>query len=122
MDNKIENSFQTDVNQNIHTQRHYLYGQATTQIHDLWIQISAAGTYDVRFGDDGFNNLRFTPNVTLGYNINDDNELRFNYSSYTGIPDIQQTSESKVLVMNGIFRSGNPGLIHSHSHNLAFMY
>lgn len=123
LSNKLRNSLDMNsTKEHINTQTHYFYGELSGRINSFMYRASLGGNYDVKLGDMGFNNLTFTPLLLLGYNINQENSLRLSFQSHTTMPDIQQMSDNRILVMDHFFRTGNPELENSISNYWGLIY
>lgn len=98
----------------IHTQAHRLHAEVSGRVRSFLYRASLGASCDVRTGRDGFRNLTFTPMVLAGYDFGDTHSLRLIYESGTQMPEMQQMSDARILIMNGLYRTGNPALESAH--------
>lgn len=123
LSNKLKNSLAVNATEGaINTQVHYFYGELSGQIQPFMYRVSLSGNYDVKSGEMGFRNLTFTPVILLGYNINQAHSLRLNFRSNTTMPDIQQMSDNRILIMDHFYKTGNPKLENSVNNYWGFIY
>lgn len=123
LSNKLKNSLAVNSSEeHINTQVHYFFGELSGHIKAFMYRVSLGGNYDVKSGDLGFRNLTFTPVILFGYNINQEHSLRLNFRSNTTMPDIQQMSDNRILIMDHFYKTGNPGLENSVSNYWGFIY
>lgn len=111
LSNDVTNSL-TDASatEDIQTQRHFLYSELSGKWHDWMYRASIAGTYDTKLGDAGFNHTTFTPLFMIGYNINASQRVRLSYKARTRMPGVQEMSNTRILIMNDFYQTGNPSL------------
>lgn len=115
LSNNLKNSFSTDnIPEDVNTQKHYFYGEISGREHAFMYKASLAGTSDINLGDDGFRKLTFTPLFMLGYNINPSQSVRLSYQSSIQMPEVQQMSNTRLMMMNGFYQTGNPLLKNEH--------
>lgn len=124
MRNFITNSFSDGNREDINSIQHYYYAQMKQSFGSFSYELALAGTSDIRKGLEVNSNTTFTPRVVMGYRINDDHYLRLKYSSYTIVPDMMQTSQNRILVMNNVYKAGNPNLqiANIHTFNLTYSF
>lgn len=106
----------------IDTQKHYLYGEVNGRLNKFMYRLSLGGTYDRKSGSNGYDNVTFTPVAMVGYRFSGNNSLRLMYTSGTTVPDIQQMSDTRILVMNDFYQTGNTQLQNSHEQKLSLRY
>lgn len=115
LSNNIQNSLSEERAKNdIVTQKHRLYGEVSGRVGSFMYRASLGGDYDRNNAASGFDNLTFTPQFLLGYNINKKNSIRLTYESSTLLPNIQQLSDANILIMDKFYRSGNKDLNNAH--------
>ncbi len=121
--NRLKNSLSIDErNEDINTQLHYIYGEASGR-HKAWMyRLSLGANLDIKAGNEGFHHLTFIPQVMLGYRFDQYHSLRLSYRSETQMPEIQQMSTSRILVMNHFYQSGNPILVNAHHQTVRLSY
>ena len=123
--NRLKNSLSKDESdEDINTQLHYIYGEASGR-HKAWMyRLSLGANLDIKTGNEGFHHLTFIPQVMLGYRFDQHHSLRLSYRSETQMPEIQQMSTSRILVMNHFYQSGNPALVNAHHqvYRLSYSY
>lgn len=123
LSNRLSNSLsQGTVSEDINTMKHYLYGDLSGRVKSFMYRISLGGNFDSRSGDGGFRNLTFTPVVMAGYDFGKAGSLRLSYNSETLMPDIQQMSDARILIMNNFYRTGNRNLENAHRQELGLHY
>lgn len=123
LSNTLINSLGENPTKNkINTQVHYFYGELSGRIKAFMYRANISGNYNVKLGNMGFRNLTFTPQFLLGYNINQRNSIRLNFRSSTTMPNIQQMSDNKILVMDHFYKTGNKSLENSVTNYLGIMY
>lgn len=123
LSNELKNSFGVHSSkEHINTQSHYFYGELSGSIKSFLYRVSLGGNYGLKLGEVGFKNLTFTPLLLLGYTINQENSLRLNFQSRTTMPDIQQMSGNRILVMDHFYKTGNPELENSVSNYWGLLY
>ena len=121
--NALSNSLsETGENASIRTQAHRLYAEISGKASSFLYRVSLGADYDVRTGCDGFRNLTFTPMAMAGYNFGDTHLLRLMYESGTQMPEMLQMSDARILVMNGLYQTGNPGLENAHRQSWRLSY
>lgn len=117
--NSVSERLQTE---HITTQKHYLYAEISGKLHSWLYRASLGATGDIRSGADGFRNLTFTPVVMLGYAIDRANTLRIAYDSETLMPEMQQMSEARILLMSDFYQTGNAALKNAHRQSWRLSY
>ena len=121
--NSLSNSLdEAGTRESIHTQAHRFYAEISGKARAFLYRVSLGADYDVRTGRDGFRNLTFTPMVMAGYNFGDSHSLRLMYESGTQIPEMLQMSEARILIMNGLYQTGNPDLENAHRQTWRLSY
>ena len=111
LSNDVTNSLTDDtVAEDIQIQKHYLYGEVSGRMKSWMYRVSLAGTYDTKLGDTGFNHATFTPLFMMGYRINPSQSVRLSYNAGTNMPGVQQMSNTRILIMNDFYQTGNPDL------------
>lgn len=116
LSNELSNSLADDQSEEeIRTQKHYFYGEVTGRIKSFMYRASLGGNCDIKSGNDGFRNLTFTPLFLIGYNINQDHNIRLSFQSSTTMPDIQQMSDARILIMDHFYKTGNKELENAHN-------
>lgn len=111
LSNDVTNSLTTSKHtEDIQTQKHYLYGELTGHLNAWMYRASIAGTYDTKLGTAGFKHTTFTPLFMVGYRINPSQSVRLSYKVRTEMPGAQQMSNTRILIMNDFYQSGNPSL------------
>lgn len=122
MRNSTTNSLSSNSREDINTTQHHYYAQWKQSFGPFSYELSLAGTSNIRKGLKYNLNNTFTPRAMIGYRFNDDHYLRLKYSSYTIVPDIMQTSQTRILVMNNIYKTGNPNLQIANIHTVDLTY
>ena len=121
--NSLTNSLdEAGTRESIHTQAHRFYAEISGKARSFLYRVSLGADYDVRTGRDGFRNLTFTPMVMAGYNFGDTHSLRLMYESGTQMPEMLQMSEARILIMNGLYQTGNPDLENAHRQTWRLSY
>ena len=111
LSNRLRNSVSGQPqSERINTQKHYLYAEISGKLHSWLYRASLGATADIRSGEGGFRHLTFTPVVMLGYAIDRANTLRLAYDSDTRMPEMQQMSEARILLMSDFYQTGNAEL------------
>lgn len=64
----------------------------------------------MKAGDDGFSRFAFSPTLLFSCRLNKRNILRLRLDSETMMPDIQQMSGNRILIMENFYRRGNVSL------------
>lgn len=123
LNNELSNSLSESRHlEDIRTQKHYFYGDISGEYHKLMYRASIGGNIDKRLGNNGFSNLTFTPVFLIGYKLNKANSLRLQYTSNTLMPNIQQLSESRILIMKDFYQTGNKNLRNAHQQTYELSY
>lgn len=121
--NELSNSLSEEEEQEtIHTQAHRLYAEISGKAGSFLYRASLGANCDVRTGRGGFHNLTFTPMLLAGYNFGDTHTLRLMYESGTQMPEMLQMSEARILIMNGLYQTGNPELENAHRQSWRLSY
>lgn len=120
--NLLNNSISDGNWEDINTIQHYYYAQLKQSFGPFSYELALAGTSDIRKGLETCRNTTFTPRVITGYRINNDQYVRLKYSSYTIVPDMMQTSQNRILIMNNMYKTGNPDLKIANIHTLDLTY
>lgn len=116
LSNKLSNSLtEGNTTEEINTQKHYLFSEAGGRFNSFMYRISLGANYDSRSGKNGFNNFTFTPVILAGYTISKTSKIRISYNSSTLMPNIQQLSDARILLMNKFYQTGNKDLVNAHS-------
>ncbi len=123
LSNRLRNSVSGQPqNERINTQKHYLYAEISGKLHSWLYRASLGATADIRSGEGGFRHLTFTPVVMLGYAIDRANTLRLAYDSDTRMPEMQQMSEARILLMSDFYQTGNAELKNAHRQSWRLSY
>ena len=123
LSNRLRNSVSGQPqSERINTQKHYLYAEISGKLHSWLYRASMGATADVRSGEGGFRHLTFTPVVMLGYAIDRANTLRLAYDSDTRMPEMQQMSEARILLMSDFYQTGNAELKNAHRQSWRLSY
>lgn len=123
LSNRLRNSVSGQLqSERINTQKHYLYAEISGKLHSWLYRASMGATADVRSGAGGFRHLTFTPVVMLGYAIDRANTLRLVYDSDTRMPEMQQMSEARILLMSNFYQTGNAELKNAHRQSWRLSY
>ena len=122
MRNSITNSLSSDSRENINTTQHHYYAQWKQSLGAFSYELSVAGTSNIRKGLEYNVDNTFTPRAMIGYKFNANHYLRLKYSSYTIVPNIMQTSQTRILVMNNMYKTGNPNLQIANIHAVDLTY
>lgn len=121
--NNLRNTLsETGERESIHTQAHRLYAEISGKARSFLYRASLGANYDVRTGRGGFHNLTFTPMLLAGYNFGDTHTLRLMYESGTQMPEMLQMSDARILIMNGLYQTGNPELENAHRQSWRLNY
>lgn len=70
--------------------------------------MSLGAENNMKAGDDGFSIFAFSPTLLFSYRLNKRNILRLRLDSETMMPDIQQMSGNRILIMENFYRRGTP--------------
>ncbi len=108
--------------ESIITQKHRMYGEVSGRVKSFMYRASLGANCDIRSGEGGFRNFTFTPVFIAGYNINDASSLRLIYNSSTQMPNIQQMSDARIMIMNNFYQCGNKDLQNAHLQSLQLSY
>lgn len=123
LSNRLRNSVSGQPqSERINTQKHYLYAEISGKFHSWLYRASLGATADIRSGEGGFRHLTFTPVVMLGYAIDRANTLRLAYDSDTRMPEMQQMSEARILLMSDFYQTGNAELKNAHRQSWRLSY
>lgn len=113
--NKLSNSLsEENTPEEINTQKHYFFTEAGGRFKSFMYRVSLGANYDIRTGNSGFNNFTFTPVILAGYNISKTSKIRISYNSSTLMPNVQQLSDARILIMNKFYQTGNKDLENAH--------
>lgn len=113
--NELRNSLSAKPQEEyIDTRTHRLYGEFSGRTKRFLYRVSLGACCDLRTGREGFRNWTFTPVLLAGWQIGEAHNLRISYRSSTQMPEIQQMSEARILIMEGFYRSGNKTLRPAH--------
>lgn len=106
----------------INTSSHRIYGEFASMKQSFSYRFSLGATANMKFGDNGFSDIAFTPTLLLGYGFNQKHYVRLRLDSETMMPGIQQMSDNKIMIMEGFYRTGNENLKNSIRYGLQFLY
>ena len=76
----------------------------------------------MKAGDDGFSIFAFSPTLLFSYRLNKRNILRLRLDSETMMPDIQQMSGNRILIMENFYRRGNADVHNSTGYQSRLIY
>lgn len=76
----------------------------------------------MKAGDDGFSRFAFSPTLLLSYRLNKRNMLRLRLDSETSMPDIQQMSGNRILIMENFYRRGSADVHNSTGYQSRLIY
>ena len=121
--NNLRNTLsETGERESIHTQAHRLYAEISGKARSFLYRASLGANYDVRTGRGGFHKLPLPPLLLAGYNFGDTHTLRLMYESGTQMPEMLQMSDARILIMNGLYQTGNPELENAHRQSWRLNY
>lgn len=123
MDNSVTGSSTGAYDSDISTDEHRAFAEAVWR-HGNWSAQGsmAAELHTTKTATGSDRSFDFTPSLMLNYKINKNNSLRLDLSSATENPEMQQLSEWRVQVMEGLCRTGNPSLRTSASYEAGLRY
>lgn len=84
--------------------------------------MSLGAENNMKAGDDGFSIFAFSPTLLFSYRLNKRNILRLRLDSETMMPDIQQMSGNRILIMENFYRRGNADVHNSTGYQLRLIY
>lgn len=107
----------------VNTSAHRIFGEYSSRINDFSYRLSLGATGNIRHGGaEGFKDIAFTPMVLLGYKLKSNHFLRLKLTSATNMPNIQQMSANRIMIMEGFYKSGNEHVRNSVDYGTQFMY
>ena len=107
---------------NVRTGRQRLYGEYSSRHGSFSYRVSLGAENNMKAGDDGFSRFAFSPTVLLSYRLNKRNMLRLRLDSETSMPDIQQMSGNRILIMENFYRRGNAEVHNSTGYQSRLIY
>ena len=110
LSNIVNDGISNQRRSSIFAQTHNLYAEYSSEIGPVLYGVSLGGTFDIKKSDYNFSKFSFTPDILIRWNVNNKNSLRFNLSAYTTMPDVQQMSDNRIMILEGIYAAGNTRL------------
>lgn len=107
---------------NVRTGRQRIYGEYTSRLGSFSYRVSLGAENNLKAGDNGFSRFSFSPTLLLSYRLSPRNMLRLKLDSETLMPDIQQMSDNKILVMENFYRRGNADVHNSNGYRSSLIY
>lgn len=107
---------------NVRTGRQKIYGEYTSRLGSFSYRVSLGAENNLKAGDNGFSRFSFSPTLLLSYRLSPRNMLRLKFDSETLMPDIQQMSDNKILVMENFYRRGNVYVHNSNGYRSSLIY
>lgn len=106
----------------VRTGRQRLYGEYSSRHGSFSYRVSLGAENNLKAGDDGFSRFAFSPTLLLSYRLNKRNMLRLRLDSETSMPDIQQMSGNRILIMENFYRRGSADVHNSTGYQSRLMY
>lgn len=107
---------------NVRTGRQKIYGEYTSRLGSFSYRVSLGAENNLKAGDNGFSRFSFSPTLLLSYRLSPRNIMRLRLNSETLMPDIQQMSDNKILVMENFYRRGNANVHNSNGYRAGLIY
>ena len=107
---------------NVRTGRQRLYGEYSSRHGSFSYRVSLGAENNMKAGDDGFSRFAFSPTLLLSYRLNKRNMLRLRLDSETAMPDIQQMSGNRILIMENFYRRGSADVHNSTGYQSRLIY
>lgn len=107
----------------VKTSTHKVFGEYSSQIRNFSYRVSIGATGNIKMGSkQNFKDIAFTPALLIGYKLRHNQFLRLKLTSGTEMPNIQQMSSNRIMIMEGFYRSGNENIRNSIKYGTQFMY
>lgn len=103
-------------------QTHFLFAEFSARMENLLFGVTLGGTYNTRSSTTGFSKFSFTPAIQARWNISKRSSLRFDLSSDSTMPDVQQMTDTKFMIINGIYAGGNVSLTSFSTYRSSLKY
>lgn len=107
---------------NVRTGRQRLYGEYSSSHGPFSYRVSLGAENNMKAGDDGFSRFAFSPTLLFSYKLNKRNRLRLRLDSETAMPDIQQMSGNRILIMENFYRRGSADVHNSTGYRSRLIY
>lgn len=105
--------------------RAYVFAEYFQRVKKFSFTAGVGAQYtDFRFreSDQGSNSWNFRPRASVSYRINDNHQLRLNFSTWQSAPTLAQTNVAPQQLDGFQWSIGNPSLKTSNSYMLTFRY
>lgn len=106
----------------VRTGRQRLYGEYSSRHGSFSYRVSLGAENNMRAGDDGFSRFAFSPTLLFSYRLNKRNILRLRLDSETMMPDLQQMSCNRILIMENFYRRGSADVHNSTGYQSRLIY
>jgi len=122
MKSDVVNSFESSI-YTTSLLKNYLYSEISGQ-KDKWSYKASIGVSNIKREtvSDKYSNWLFRPSLTVGYNINKNQNLRLSYKKDSAEPSLSELSNNRIFITEHIIRQGNPDLRPSVSNELFLDY
>ncbi len=107
---------------NLKTGRNRIYGEFGSQSGAFSYRVSLGAENNAKAGMDGFSRFSFIPTAILSYRVNTRNRLRLKLDSETIMPEIQQMTDNRILIMENFYRKGNVDVHNSTGYRSSLVY
>ncbi|MDD4384143.1 MAG: TonB-dependent receptor [Bacteroidales bacterium] len=111
-ENIVKNSFNNPTYRTTNISN-YLYTDLRGKYHKFSyiVRLGLTNTFfSESFSDNDYSRWTVNPTLSLGYNINDGNGLKFIYATRMQEPSLSELSNNKIFIAQDIVQQGNPEL------------